>query len=90
MTDRELLEAIYRDTQQLGERMSNIETALENETNRNIQVIAGRNDKLLLAISKILDEKLDEKFSPIGQSLNRINEQIKDIKLSLENIDKSI
>ena len=90
MTDRELLEAIYRDTQQLGERMSNIETALENETNRNIQIIAGRNDKLLLAISKILDEKLDEKFSPIGQSLNRINEQIKDIKLSLENIDKSI
>lgn len=90
MTDRELLEAIYRDTQQLGERMSNIETALENETNRNIQVIAGRNDKLLLAISNILDEKLDEKFSPIGQSLNRINEQIKDIKLSLENIDKSI
>ena len=44
----------------------------------------------LLVLGNILDEKLDEKFSPIGQSLNRINEQIKDIKLSLENIDKSI
>lgn len=90
MTDRELLEAIYQDTQNFKKRIANIEMTLENETNRNIQVIAGRNDKLLLAISKILDEKLDEKFSPIGQSLNRINEQIKDIKLSLENIDKSI
>ena len=48
------------------------------------------NDELLLSISKILDDKLDEKLSPIGQSLNRIDKQIKDINLLLENIDKSI
>lgn len=82
MTDRELLEAIYKDTQHLEKSMSN------NETNLNIQVIAERNEQLLLAISKILDEKLDEKFSPIGQSLNRIEEQINDIKLSLENMNQ--
>lgn len=48
------------------------------------------NDELLLSISKILDDKLDEKLSPIGQSLNRIDKQIKDINLLLENINKSI
>lgn len=48
------------------------------------------NEELLLAISKLLDEKLDEKLSPIGQNLNQIDEQIKDIALLLENIVKSI
>ena len=48
------------------------------------------NEELVLAISKLLDEKLDEKLSPIGQNLNQIDEQIKDIALLLENIVKSI
>ena len=48
------------------------------------------NEELLLAISKLLDEKLDEKLSPIGQNLNQIDEQIKDIALLRENTVKSI
>ena len=41
------------------------------------------NEELLLAISKLLDEKLDEKLSPIGQNLNQIDEQIEGVKFSV-------
>jgi archaellum component FlaC len=47
MTDSELLQAIYKDTQELKSRLNSIENnvtdlqlTLENETNRNITLIA--------------------------------------------------
>jgi len=42
----------------------------------------------LLQIGQLLDEKLDEKLDPIIQRLNSIEEEIADIKITLERIDK--
>lgn len=38
----------------------------------------------LLAISQLLDEKLDEKLAPIKNSLTDIKENITEIKMTLE------
>lgn len=40
MTDSELLQAIYSDMQELKQRVTGIEITLENETNKNIKLLA--------------------------------------------------
>lgn len=59
MTDSELLQAIYSDMQELKQRVTGIEITLENETNKNIKLLAENHgnliDKLNQAI-KVFDK----------------------------------
>lgn len=40
MTDNEMLKAIYTDMQEMKNQIKDIQLTLENETNRNIKIIA--------------------------------------------------
>ena len=47
MTDSELLQAIYSDMQELKQRVTGIEITLENETNKNIKLLAENHGNLI-------------------------------------------
>lgn len=47
MTDSELLQAIYSDMQELKQRVTGIEVTLENETNKNIKLLAENHGNLI-------------------------------------------
>lgn len=47
MTDNELLQAIYSDMQELKQRVTGIEVTLENETNKNIKLLAENHGNLI-------------------------------------------
>lgn len=40
MTDNEMLKAIYTDMQEMKRQIKDVQLTLENETNRNIKIIA--------------------------------------------------
>lgn len=67
MTDRELLELIYQDTQELKKRVTKIEMSLENEiqndiTNINLHLenVTDRNIKIIAESHLDLSRKLNE------------------------------
>lgn len=84
MTDRELLEAIYQDTQNLKKRIANIEMTLENETNRNIQIIAEGH----LDIMRKLDEtlKVANEKEMLQIRVNIIENELRKVKERLDEI----
>lgn len=84
MTDRELLEAIYQDTQNFKKRIANIEMTLENETNRNIQIIAEGH----LDIMRKLDEtlKVTNEKEMLQIRVNIIENELRKVKERLDEI----
>lgn len=89
MNDNELLQAIYSDMksmksdmQEMKQRMTSIELTLENETNRNIRIIAeGHTDlsrKLDLAIKEDSEKEL------LRIRVNILENDIRKIKERLE------
>lgn len=84
MTDRELLEAIYKDTQNFKKRIANIEMTLENETNRNIQIIAEGH----LDIMRKLDEtlKVEKEKEMLQIRVNIIENELRKVKERLDEI----
>ena len=84
MTDREILEAIYQDTQNLKKRITDIEMTIENETNRNIQVIAEGH----LDIMRKLDEtlKVTNEKEMLQIRVNIIENELRKVKERLDEI----
>ena len=85
MTDSELLQAIFKDAQELKGRMNTIENnvtdiqlTLENETNRNISLIAEGH----LDLSRKLDGalKVENEKEMLLIRVNRLENEIRQIK----------
>lgn len=92
MTDRELLEALYRDMQGmkddmkfLKQKVSALEVTLENETNHNIQLLAENHinlvDKLNQAI-RVQDKSIlyEVQVSGLKCKVEQLEREIKEIK----------
>lgn len=92
MTDSELLQAIYNDTQELKQRMSNVENKvtnielhLENATDKNIQLIAENfielTNKLNQAIP-VADKNLayEVKVNYLVREVDKLKEEIANLK----------
>lgn len=91
MTDTELLQAIYKDTQELKGRMTRIEDnvtdiqlTLENETNKNIALIAEGH----LDLSRKLDDalKVENEKEMLLIRVNRLENEIRRIKEKINTI----
>ena len=99
MSERELLEALYRDMQsmkddmpsmkgdlqEVKDRTSKLELTLENETNRNIQLLAENHinlvDKLNEAISVQNKSILYEvQVSGLKMRVDKLEQEVKEIK----------
>lgn len=85
MTDRELLEAMYNDIQSIKQNVTSLELKLENETNRNIQLLAENHmnliDKLNQAI-RVSDKTLlyEVQVSALKSKVESLEKEIADIK----------
>lgn len=91
MTDTELLQAIYTDAQELKGRMAHIEDnvidiqlTLENETNKNISLIAEGH----LDLSRKLDDalKVENEKEMLLIRVNRLENEIRRIKEKISTI----
>lgn len=85
MTDSELLQAIYKDTQELKSRLNSIENNVtdlqltpENETNRNITLIAEGHLDLLRKLDGAL--KVENEKEMLLIRVNRLENEIRQIK----------
>ena len=87
MTERELLEAIYSDTQELKKRVSGIEVHLENVTDKNINIIAeGHTD-----LSRKLDEalKIENEKELLLIRMNYLEGELAKVKQRLSELEKT-
>lgn len=91
MTDNELLQAIYNDTQELKQRMSNVENkvtdielTLENEISVNIKRVAEGH----LDLSRNLHEalKIDSEKEMMAVRVNILESELRRIKQKLNDI----
>lgn len=91
MTDNELLQAIYNDTQELKQRMSNVENkvtdielTLENEISVNIKRVAEGH----LDLSRNLHEalKIDSEKEMMAVRVNILESELRRIKQRLNDI----
>lgn len=85
MTDSELLQAIFKDTQELKSRMNTIENnvtdiqlTLKNETNRNISLIAEGHLDLSRNLDGVL--KVENEKEMLLIRVNRLENEIRQIK----------
>lgn len=81
---KELLQPIYDDTKNIKRRISDIESTLENVTNKNISIIAEGH----LDLSRKLDEalKVENEKELLLIRVNMLENDIKKIKQRLEQI----
>ena len=91
MTNTELLQAIYKDTQELKDRMFNVENnvtdiklTIENETNRNIMRVAEGH----LDLSRKLDDvlKVENEKEMLVIRVNILENELRKIKDKLSTI----
>lgn len=88
MTDRELLEALYadmqdskQDRQEIKQRMTSLEMTIENETNRNIKLIAEGH----LDLTRKLDDalKVENEKELLLVRVNSLENELRKIKEQL-------
>ena len=85
MTDSEKLDLILSEMQELKRRTTNIELTLENETNRNIQLLAENHitliDKLNQSI-KVADKTLmyEVQMTSLKSRLEHLEKEVAEIK----------
>lgn len=84
MTENEMIKSIYNDMQEIKRQVRDIQLTLENETNRNIQVIAEGH----LDLSRKLDEalKVDNEKEMLLIRVNRLENELRKVKERIEEI----
>lgn len=82
MTNDEILLAIYTDTQDIKQRMTSLELTLENETNRNIKIIAEGHSDLSRKLDLALKEDSEKELLRVR--VNILENEIRKIKERLE------
>ena len=78
MTDHELLESIYAELQEVKLHTRNLELSLENETNRNIRIIAEGHLELDNAL------KVENEKELLLIRVNSLENEVRKIKQQLE------
>lgn len=82
MTNDEILLAIYTDIQDIKQRMTSLELTLENETNRNIKIIAEGHSDLSRKLDLALKEDSEKELLRVR--VNILENEIRKIKERLE------
>lgn len=84
MTDNEMLKAIYTDMQEMKRQIKDIQLTLENETNRNIKIIAEGH----LDLSRKLDEalKVDNEKEMLLIRVNSLENEVRKLKERISSI----
>lgn len=84
MTDNEMLKAIYADMQEMKRQIKDIQLTLENETNRNIRIIAEGH----LDLSRKLDDalKVDNEKEMLLICVNSLENEVRKLKERISGI----
>lgn len=84
MTDNEMLKAIYTDMQEMKRQIKDIQLTLENETNRNIRIIAEGH----LDLSRKLDDalKVDNEKEMLLIRVNSLENEVRKLKERITSI----
>lgn len=84
MTDNEMLKAIYTDMQEMKRQIKDIQLTLENETNRNIKIIAEGH----LDLSRKLDDalKVDNEKEMLLIRVNSLENEVRKLKERISSI----
>lgn len=84
MTDSEMIKSIYDDMQKMKNQIKDLQLTLENETNRNIKLIAEGH----LDISRKLDEalKVDNEKEMLMIRVNSLENELRKLKERIEQI----
>lgn len=84
MTDNEMLKAIYTDMQEVKRQIKDIQLTLENETNRNIKIIAEGH----LDLSRKLDDalKVDNEKEMLLIRVNSLENEVRKLKERISSI----
>lgn len=84
MTDNEILKAIYTDMQEMKRQIKDIQLTLENETNRNIKIIAEGH----LDLSRKLDDalKVDSEKEMLLIRVNSLENEVRKLKERISSI----
>lgn len=84
MTESEMIQAIYNDMQDIKRQVRDLQLTLENETNRNIQVIAEGH----LDLSRKLDDalKVENEKEMLLLRVNRLESELRKVRERIEEI----
>lgn len=84
MTDNEILKAIYTDMQEMKRQIKDLQLTLENETNRNIKIIAEGH----LDLSRKLDDalKVDNEKEMLLIRVNSLENEVRKLKERISSI----
>lgn len=84
MTDNEMLKAIYTDMQEMKRQIKDVQMTLENETNRNIKIIAEGH----LDLSRKLDDalKVDSEKEMLLIRVNSLENEVRKLKERISSI----
>ena len=84
MTENEMIKAIYDDMREIKKQIRDLQLTLENETNKNIQIIAEGH----LDLSRKLDDvlKIDNEKEMLLIRVNRLENELRKVKERIEEI----
>ena len=88
MTDSELLQAIYSDMQELKQRVTGIEITLENETNKNIKLLAENHGNLIDKLNQAI--KVSDKTAIYEIQVNILTSKVEKLENEMAELKNRI
>ena len=88
MTDSELLQAIYSDMQELKQRVTGIEITLENETNKNIKLLAETHGTLIDKLNQAI--KVSDKTAIYEIQVNILTSKVEKLEKEMAELKNRI
>ena len=88
MTDSELLQAIYSDMQELKQRVTGIEITLENETNKNIKLLAENHGNLIDKLNQAI--KVSDKTAIYEIQVNILTSKVEKLEKEMAELNNRI
>ena len=88
MTDSELLQAIYSDMQELKQRVTGIEITLENETNKNIKLLAENHGNLIDKLNQAI--KVSDKTAIYEIQVNILTSKVEKLEKEMAELKNRI
>ena len=88
MTDSELLQAIYSDMQELKQRGTGIEITLENETNKNIKLLAENHGNLIDKLNQAI--KVSDKTAIYEIQVNILTSKVEKLEKEMAELKNRI
>ena len=88
MTDSELLQAIYSDMQELKQRVTGIEITLENDTNKNIKLLAENHGNLIDKLNQAI--KVSDKTAIYEIQVNILTSKVEKLEKEMAELKNRI